>query len=226
MLQSLTWRMNLKSTDVYRLRCFAWHIEDNFKQGVPTNQTLRFFLFVQIGFPVFLISAGFCTAMASAFFGISNRDIEAGRIFRSSRKSSQFFCFAFVGARWELRSWGRGVPDLLRISFLYQCGDAFAPWRPYNVDSLHFTGFAEMDRNGCLLAFLLAKASRNLLRVSISAFATGALMILPATACGILADWPAGAIYPVTMLLWWRWAVFSGEKFSWTVCRSCIYNYI
>ena len=42
---------------------------------------------------------------------------------------------------------------------------------------------------------------RNLLRVSVTAFLCGALMVLPATGTGVLADWPAGAIYPVTVLL-------------------------
>ena len=44
-------------------------------------------------------------------------------------------------------------------------------------------------------------AIRNLLRVSATAFLCGALMVLPATGTGVLADWPAGAIYPVTVLL-------------------------
>ena len=44
-------------------------------------------------------------------------------------------------------------------------------------------------------------ALRNLLRVSVIAFLCGALMVLPATGTGVLADWPAGAIYPVTVLL-------------------------
>ena len=43
--------------------------------------------------------------------------------------------------------------------------------------------------------------SRNLLRVSVSALLCGAAMVLPATACGVLADWPAGAIYPATVPL-------------------------
>lgn len=34
-----------------------------------------------------------------------------------------------------------------------------------------------------------------------TAFLCGALMVLPATGTGVLADWPAGAIYPVTVSL-------------------------
>lgn len=34
-----------------------------------------------------------------------------------------------------------------------------------------------------------------------TAFLCGALMVLPATGNGVLADWPAGAIYPVTVSL-------------------------
>ena len=45
------------------------------------------------------------------------------------------------------------------------------------------------------------KILRNLLRVSVTAFLCGALMVLPATGTGVLADWPAGAIYPVTVSL-------------------------
>ena len=45
------------------------------------------------------------------------------------------------------------------------------------------------------------KRLRNLLRVSMSAFLGGALMVLPATSCGVLADWPAGAIFPATVFI-------------------------
>lgn len=34
-----------------------------------------------------------------------------------------------------------------------------------------------------------------------SAFLGGALMVLPATSCGVLADWPAGAIFPATVFI-------------------------
>ncbi|CAJ1365403.1 unnamed protein product [Effrenium voratum] len=41
----------------------------------------------------------------------------------------------------------------------------------------------------------------NVIRASIGAFLCGFLMVLPATALGVFADWPAGAIYPVTVYL-------------------------
>ena len=38
----------------------------------------RLFLLVHIGIPVFLVAAGYLTAIASAIYGISNQNIEAG----------------------------------------------------------------------------------------------------------------------------------------------------
>eukprot|EP00913_Durusdinium_trenchii_P024345 g22856.t1 len=96
-----------------------------------------FNLFIHIGSPVFFISAGYLTAIASAMYAISNRKVE-------------------------------------EVAYLIYYESLF---------------------------FISAVMQLNLLRISISAFAAGALMILPATACGILADWPAGAIYPITVFI-------------------------
>lgn len=51
------------------------------------------------------------------------------------------------------------------------------------------------------LFYISAMMHLNLLRVSVTAFLCGALMVLPATGTGVLADWPAGAIYPVTVFI-------------------------
>ncbi|CAL1137706.1 unnamed protein product [Cladocopium goreaui] len=95
------------------------------------------FLLVHICIPVFLIAAGYFTAIASAIYGISNQNIEE-----------------------------------------------VAHWIYYES-----------------LFYISAMMHLNLLRVSVTAFLCGALMVLPATGTGVLADWPAGAIYPVTVFI-------------------------
>lgn len=116
-------------------------VENASPQGNENHRKTKalyvFNLFIHIGSPVFFISAGYLTAIASAMYAISNRKVE-------------------------------------EVAYLIYYESLF---------------------------FISAVMQLNLLRISISAFAAGALMILPATACGILADWPAGAIYPITVFI-------------------------